>query len=438
MSDIKKHARLSPSGSYRWMTCSGSVALEDGKPDDYNDYSDEGTCAHAIAAMCLTEGRPATAYIGRRVTMQDDGPPRTYEFREDMAEPVQRYVDHIRAYRGDSENTAYVIGPHELFVEQELPIGHVTGEEGATGTGDAIIITSDQEEIQVHDLKFGMGVRVSAVKNPQGMLYALGALEKYDITGSVKRVRIVIHQPRLSDAPSEWDCTVEELLEFAKEASARAKDAMTAFEFRVNWMGKDDSYLVPSTEACRFCKAKAANLSPEWSTGCPALNKKIEDTVGASFDVIVENDAVPYDPQDTDTPARLSTVMKATDLIEVWIKAIRAEVERRLLAGGEVPEFKIVEGRQGNRAWINKDEAEALLKSFRLRQEEMYSFELISPTAAEALLKKESPKRWTKAQTFITRKPGAKSVAHISDKRPAVTVTPAVDAFEVDNAEDIT
>ena len=61
-----------------------------------------------------------------------------------------------------------------LLVEQKVPVGHVTGEEGATGTGDGIIIVSDFSELQAHDLKYGMGVEVDADDNTQMKLYALG------------------------------------------------------------------------------------------------------------------------------------------------------------------------------------------------------------------------------------------------------------------------
>jgi hypothetical protein len=131
----------------------------------------------------------------------------------------------------------------------------------------------------VHDLKFGRGVAVSAERNPQLMLYALGALRKFDVLGTFKRVRLVIHQPRIQDAPSEWDCTVDELLAFSAEASKLARHAMTAYEFRANWMGKDNSYLQPSDDACKFCKAKAT---------CPALAAKVVETVGADFEVLAD------------------------------------------------------------------------------------------------------------------------------------------------------
>jgi hypothetical protein len=417
-----QHAMLSPSGAARWMSCPGSVALEADYPESSNEYSDEGTAAHAVAAMCLTEGRPAAAYIGRRV---DVGPHRTYEFREDMAEPVQAYVDTILQFQGQPKFGSVAAEPfagHELFVEIRVPVSHITGEEGAEGTSDVVIITEDQEEIQVHDLKFGRGVRVNAERNPQGMLYALGALEKYDVLGSFKRVRIVIHQPRL-DSVSEWDCTVDELRAFAEEARDAAKVAMLAFEHRANWMGSSSSYLSPSTEACKFCKAKAT---------CPAKNAQVQEVIGAEFEELAAEGADIMVVQQVvfNDAAQLAVKMLAIDQIESWCKAVRAEVERRLLAGDTVPEYKIVQGRQGNRAYTSVEEAEQLLKSFRLKHDEMYDSKVKSPTAIEKLLK-ESPKRWKKVEALITRSPGALSVAHVSDKRPAVEVQPVADAFEV-------
>jgi hypothetical protein len=72
--------------------------------------------------------------------------------------------------------------------------------------------------------------------------------------------------------------------------------------------------------------------------------------------------------------------------------------------------------------------AEALLKSFRLRQDEMYELSLISPTTAEKVLK-DSPKRWAKAQEHITRSEGKPSVAPATDKRPALDVQTVADDF---------
>lgn len=400
-----KHAVLSPSGASRWMVCVGSPRMEQGLPDNGTEYSAEGTCAHSVAKMCLVEGKPAAAYIGRRVQV---GPHETYEFRDDMAEPTQLYVDFVNSLAG------------EKHYEVTVPIDHITGEEGAEGTADTVVITDDYEEIVVVDLKFGVGVRVDARENKQGMLYALGALKKFDVMGSFKRVRIFIHQPRVNEVPSEWDCTIEELLAFSKQASERAYHAR-----QVLLHEHEDAvihHLKPGEEQCQFCKAKPT---------CTALKRYVEQNVGADLEILAVSkneetvrSLVPTKPVD------LAQAMKATALIEDWIKAVRAEAERRLLAGEPVPGYKLVQGRLGNRAWSDEKAVEDLLrKSFRMTLEEAYDLKLISPTKAEAKLK-EHPKRWAKLQPLITRSPGAPSVAPEDDKRPAL-VNNAADDFEV-------
>lgn len=418
MSEPSEHARLSPSGAKRWMTCPGSVVLEEGLPEWDTGYADEGTAAHELAKWCLVEGKDALAYLGRIIEVsgyeKGERVLREFEVDEDFAGHVQTYVEKLREYAAG----------HELLVEQRVPIGQVTGEADAQGTSDGIVITSDGEELQVHDLKFGRGVRVDAQENPQGMLYALGALHQFSVMGDFKRVRIVIHQPRL-DHLSEWDCTVEELQAFARKATDKAGVVELAVKFRgaADWA---PTYLTPSDEACQFCKAKAT---------CPALAAKVVETVGADFETLAGDyvdsaDAAQQLLQVTAVdPDALATKMRAIDLIEDWCKAIRAEVERLLFAGQAVPGYKLVQGKRGNRAWSDEKAVEDMLrKQFRLTIEEAYTLKLISPTQAEKLLK-ENPKRWQKLKALVTQGGGKPSVAPESDKRPALVVTPTEDDF---------
>lgn len=411
MSDGTKHALLSPSSSHGWLACAGQPAMCADKPNDDNEYSSEGTAMHSLAALCLNEKKDAAAYQGRRFAVGH----RTFDMDEDRCAVVQTYLDNVRIYAEGNE----------LMVEQALPIGHITGEQGAEGTGDAVIITADGEELQLHDLKCGRGVTVSARNNPQLMLYALGALELVSVLGySPKRFRLVIHQPRVNTAPDEWDCTFNDLMSFKVDVVKRASVAMTAYKFRANWIGKSEDYLTAGDHCAKsFCKARAT---------CPALAKFVEEGVGADFETITNLTpetavrALVGDPSDD----KLSVRMKATDIIEDWIRAVRAEVERRLLAAVPVPGFKLVQGRQGARAWSDPEKAEEALKSMRLKQEEMYDFKLISPTTAEKRLK-DTPKRWTRLQPLISRSEGKPSVAPESDKRPALVMQPAADDFAV-------
>lgn len=129
----------------------------------------------------------------------------------------------------------------------------------------------------------------------------------------------------------------------------------------------------------------------------------------------------------------LAVLMESVDLVEGWCKAVRAEVERRLLAGTAVPGYKLVQGRQGNRAFADETAAEALMKTFRLKREEMYDFVLISPTSAEKLAADGiiGKKQWPKLQEMIRRSDGKPSVAPASDKRPALVIGKVEDDFEV-------
>lgn len=184
----------------------------------------------------------------------------------------------------------------------------------------------------------------------------------------------------------------------------------------IDWQ---QAYLNPGEKQCRFCKAKAT---------CPALRAEVADIVheAATLDDFADLVPVTVDKETGDN--YLSAAMAKVDLVEQWCKGVRAEVERRLLAGRTVDGYKLVEGKRGNRAWGDKEAVEKLLKGFRLRQDEMYDFSLISPTKAEKLFK-ENPKRWEKVREHITQSPGKPSVAPATDKRPAMAVTPVADDF---------
>lgn len=158
------HSTWSASGFEQKMLCPGSHVLQAGAPRSTSKYAAEGTAAHQVLTWALQQSKAAAEFIGTAI--EADG----FEFTvdDDMARHVQVCIDYVLDVTGDDG---------VILVDQRVNYADYLGvpEDQAWGTADVIVLKGD--EIIVVDFKYGMGVEVSAERNPQMSLYALGALQ---------------------------------------------------------------------------------------------------------------------------------------------------------------------------------------------------------------------------------------------------------------------
>ena len=433
MTDTSEHALLNASAAVGWSTCGVYLRMNAGAPATTSRASQKGTVQHTVAAWCLENDAMPDQYPDPAVEVNGVQWPITQEMRNAIA-------DYLKVVRKRAEGGTllveqrvdyswWILGPTppDVYILKDGKKTKVTWLAG--GTSDTVILFD--EVLDIIDAKFGENPnnkvfayetivsesgKETVVPNPQLALYALGCLYEYEHLGTFKKVRLTIVQPYL-DHVSTCEVDVTDLKTFALRMKAAAFTAIRHLESEHE--PPLDAYK-PSDKACQWCKR---------AHSCPALKADVEVEERDLFGALMTEGgealaaAIPED--------RLAQAMSKVDLIETFTKAIRAEVERRLLAGHPVPGFKLVEGRAGPRSWADEEKA---LKDLRrhLGAKDAVVLKPISPTQVENQFVKKglmSSKVWKNLGANVERSDGKPSVAPESDKRPAIGVTSVDDRF---------
>lgn len=377
----EQHAVLSASSSSRWLVCTASPRFEEQFPESTSEYAEEGRLAHSICELKLLKKFTASV-TPKAFTTRLNKLKKEPLYNPEMDKTSDIYVEHLTERAMQFTATPYVVAEVRVDYSDYAPDGF--------GTCDCIMIGGDT--IIITDYKHGKGVPVSAEENSQMKLYALGALKKYKaIYGdTIKDVVMVIEQLRLSDEPSIWQTTVDELTAWGESIKPIAEKA---------YSGQGE--FVPG-EHCRFCRGKAK---------CRAradINTALEEFK----DCVPEEKAQPGDNILTDTEIG-ELLLRGTELVK-WYKDLEEYALNALLRGKEIQGWKVVAGRS-NRTFSDQDAALAAVIAAGYDEALVYERKAKTLTELEKLMGKAEFAE--KIGQYVIKPIGKPTLAPMSDKR---------------------
>lgn len=378
----RKHALLSASKADRWINCAPSARLEEkveetGKP---SKYAEEGTLAHEMAECYLrarfriTPADVASAEL-RKLKGND-------LYAEAMDEPVMAYCQYVT-----EQYTEALRKTKDALILLEERLDFSAWVEQGFGTGDACIIADGVMEIV--DLKFGTGVPVFAENNAQLMLYALGALSKFEMVYDINMVKLTIVQPR-QDRISSWEITPEDLYKWGEEV-VKPKAALA-------YSGEGELQV---GHWCRWCKVKA-------------LCRKMADH---NLDLAKHE----FKEPELLTTEELAQIFEQAPMLQDWANAVSEHLLSKAISGEKIPGYKVVEGRS-MRKWTDESAVQEVLTAHDYAPGQFQIVKLAGIPAVEKLLKKDFD---LLVGDLVTKAPGKPTLVPESDKRPAMGIEQA-------------
>lgn len=404
--EVKQHAKLSPSGAKRWMSCPGSIRLAEelGIEDKTSKYAAEGTVAHEVGELCLLNHKEPEEYLGQ--VIEADG--FKFTVNQNMVDAVEQYVDYVYKQIADAETGADLCV--ELRVEVKCPLTDLGIEGLDGGTSDTLLVCREHQFIEVIDYKHGQGVAVEVEDNPQLLSYGLGALHELGIDDLDDwDVRMTIVQPRAHHPDGRIrSCTMNSSDLFEWQDTQLIPAALLTQD--------PDAPFKASDSACRFCKVAGQ---------CRTLEQLTQETAMVDF----ADEEVPTLPDlNIMTAEQKTRIVEHADMLRGFIVAVENQVKLEVDGGSQeyADHFKLVRGKSNRRLNDDyNDEFNTLMEY--LSEDDLFKKVSLPLGDIEALLKqklgkvKDKKKLVSEIMEEVTTKPKGKLViAPMSDKRMAV------------------
>ena len=345
----------------RVMNCPGSVALvQKMPPKPSSKYADEGTLLHNVIAEIVMSDKHPESWLG--TTYNDQV--LTLDLIDDKLLPALAALDQIDPNK-------------EMEIAAETRVGFGDLLPGVFGSTD--LIGRIGNRAIVLDWKFGDGVAVDVEENPQLMFYAAAAMRteesKWAFEGATEIEMVIVQPP----AVKRWVTTPARIAQFEKDLVKAVKLAQ-----------QPDAELKVG-DHCRWCAAKPV---------CPQMTGAVDRALKTQVESI-----------DVQT---LGAYLANADLLEDWIKDLRALAHQILDSGAPVPGYKLV-AKRGTRQWVDETKAAKALHDAGV--EPYKEPEVISPAQAEKELKK---RKLTLPDDLVVSVSSGTTLASADDPRPAV------------------
>lgn len=324
------HSKLPPSSAFRRVACPGSRSLETLYPSEETEASLEGTAAHWVASIFLSNVNVADL---------PEYAPNGIEVNQEMIDAAIMYVNEV-----------YKKKDYELFIEVPIDISNVHPE--CWGTPDCFAIVGDY--LYLWDFKYGHGF-VDVFENWQLIEYALGIAQSYRF----KHICMTIVQPRNyhKDGPiRHWELTLDKLVSYMPRLQQAENIAMS-----------DIAYTNVGSH-CKDCKARHA---------CQALQQASLSNIDSLFLT------APHELNPQQTGQELRYLYRAQELLEARITALEEAAKHMISKGESVTGFKL-ESTTGREKWT-RDIEEVLIMGDCLGIDLRKPQELITPTQARKL-----------------------------------------------------
>ncbi|CDQ17969.1 DUF2800 domain-containing protein [Halobacillus karajensis] len=383
----REHAILSASGASRWMACSPSAQLEEQYEEQSSVFAEEGTAAHELAEDYLKRevGEIAKGTFTRRLNKMKKNNEHysqaMFDYVENYATIVMEHISDLKKHSSD----VLVLLEERLDFSRWVPQGF--------GTGDVVLVA--EETLEVIDLKYGKGVAVSAENNPQMRLYALGALNQFEMLYDIHKVRMTIVQPRL-DSVSTDEIDAADLLKWADETVKPKADKAIEGEGQFQ-----------AGSHCRFCKAKS-ECRARAEANLEMAKFDFQDPPLLSHEEIAE-------------------ILPKADELQKWAKDIQSHaLDQAERHGVKYPGYKLVEGRS-NRKYTDEKAVIKTLKDNGVSEEDIFEKKVRGITKMEKAIGKKPFSEYL--ADYVIKPAGKPTLVPESDKRPEIN---SIDSAKAD------